>query len=313
MPNKPSRWLLIAAFAAIYLIWGSSYIGIHFAIQSLPPFLMTGIRFLLSGGVLIAWALLRGAPLPTRINWRAAAITGFLLFMLNNGGIVWAEANGAPTGIVAVLIATVPMWIVVLTWLKPGGTFPGSMVIGGLVFGFLGIILLFDPAGAAVNPIWIAVVLGAAFCWAFGSLYARSAPLPQSATLSTGMQLFAGGVFQMIASILTGDLASFDPTNVSAVSILAVVYLAIMSSVLAYSAFVWLMRVSTPTRVATYAYVNPVVAVLLGWLLANEPLTPRTIVAAAIIIASVIMINGSKGRSLPRLRLRSARIAKVAP
>ncbi len=299
--NRPSRWLMAAAFAAIYLIWGSSYISIHFAIQTIPPLLMTASRFLSSGLLLIGWALLRGTPRPTLREWRSAVIIGGFLFLLNNGSIVWAEGHGVPTGIVAVVVATVPMWMVLLTWLRRGGKYPGSVVIGGLALGFVGIILLISPDKADVNPVGVLAVTVGAFCWAFGSLYAKSASLPQSAALSTGMELFCGGVMQLACSLLSGELGQFNPAQVSASSLLATAYLAMVSSIIAYSAFAWLMRVSTPARVSTYAYVNPVVAVLLGWLLASEPLNPRTLVAAAIIIVSVILINGYKVKSLPRL------------
>jgi drug/metabolite transporter (DMT)-like permease len=315
--NQPSRWLLVAAFAAIYTIWGSSYIAIHFAIQTIPPFLMTGFRFASAGALLIVWARLRGTPLPTRANWRAAAIVGGIMFLINNSAIVWAEGHGIPSGIVAVVVATVPMWIVVLTWLKPGGAFPGSIVLAGLALGFVGIILLMPIArgeaigasNTAVSPFGVVIVLIGAFAWAYGSLYTKTAALPKSSILSIGMQLFCGGAMQLIISLLIGEMGQFDAAKVSMTSIVATVYLSIVSSIIAYSAFVWLMRVAAPTRVATYAYVNPVVAVFLGWLLASEPVTPRTLAAAAIIILAVVMINVYKGKSLPRLR--PARVAKV--
>ncbi|MEP7290898.1 MAG: EamA family transporter [Chloroflexota bacterium] len=317
--NPPSRWLLVAAFAAVYLIWGSSYLGIHFAIQTLPPFLMTGMRFVFAGALLFGWARLRGTPMPTRANWKAALISGGILFVLNNGAIVWAEGHGLPSGIAAVLIATLPMWIVLLTWLRPGGTFPGGIVIAGLIFGFIGILLLFDLQGNTLYLPGVVAVLFGAFAWAYGSLYAKNAPLPKSTALATGMQLLCGGLLQFAIAIPTGELASFDPAQVSTVSWLAMLYLAIVSSIIAYSAFAWLMRVTTPTKVSTYAYVNPVVAVFLGWWLANEPLTPRTLIAAAIIIGSVIMINGYKGKTplnrrfRQRLRRHRTEAVKVTP
>lgn len=312
MTNQPSRWLLVAAFAAIYLIWGSSYISIHFAIQTIPPFLMTGFRFASAGGLLIGWALLRGTPLPTRANWRAAAIVGGIMFLINNSAIVWAQGHGVSSGITAVLVATVPMWIVLLNWLKPGGVFPGSIVIAGLALGLAGIIILLNPdSQVTLNLVGAVVVLIGAFAWAYGSLYAKTAALPKSSFLSIGMQLFCGGAMQLFLSLVTGELNSFNPADVSTTSILATIYLAVVSSMIAYSAFVWLMRVAAPEKVATYAYVNPVVAVFLGWLLANEPLTPRTLIASAIIIASVVLITIYKGKSLPRLH--RAKVAKVVP
>jgi drug/metabolite transporter (DMT)-like permease len=301
--NPPSRALLVAAFAAVYIIWGTTYLAIHFAIETIPPFLMTGVRFLLAGGALFTWAKLSGAPMPTRANWRAAAISGFILFVLNNSLLVWAEGpGGLPSGIAAVLVATLPMWIVLLTWFRPGGTFPGGMVIAGLVVGFIGIVMLFNPDSASGNMIGVVAVIFASFFWAYGSLYAKNAPLPKSTTMATATQLLCGSAMQFALAIPTGELATLDLAKISGVSLLAMLYLGIASSIFAYSAFVWLMRVSTPTKVATYAYVNPVVAVFLGWLLASEELTPRTLIAAGVIIAAVVMINLSKGKSLPRLR-----------
>ena len=312
-PKPPSRWLLLVAFALVYTIWGSSYLGIHFAIQTLPPFLMTSMRFLLSGAALIGWARVRGAPWPTLRQWRYSAIIGAMLFLVNNAGIVWAESHGIPTGVAAVLIATLPMWMVVLTWLKPGGTYPGHLVIAGMVIGFVGIILLARPEqGSSLNPLGVASLLIAAFAWAYGSLYAKTAPLPKSQTLSTGAQLFCGGALQFVLSILTGELPQFHPAQVSTLSWLSMIYLAIVSSIIAYSAFVWLMKVSTPARVSTYAYVNPVIAVLLGWQLAGEQITAQTMIATAIIIVGVILINVAKAKRAPSSRPAEV-MAEVIP
>jgi drug/metabolite transporter (DMT)-like permease len=290
----------LAAFAAIYTIWGSSYIGIHYAIQTIPPFLMTGLRFLPAGLLMFGIARLRGAPMPTRTQWRSMIIAGFFLFLLNNSAIVWAEGHGVSTGIAAILIATTPMWIVFLNWLKPmgggRGVFPGSTVLTGLALGFLGIIVLINPADASFNVVGIVVVLFGAFAWSYGSLYAKHAPAPESGSMAVGMQLIAGGIMQLVCSAATGELATFNPAQVSLQSILATAYISIFSSIIAYRAFVWLMKVSDPAKVATYAYVNPVVAVFLGWLLLSEPITIRTIGAAAVINVAVIIINGYGNR-----------------
>jgi drug/metabolite transporter (DMT)-like permease len=312
--NRPSRWLTLLAFATVYIVWGTSYIGIRYAIQTIPPFLMTASRFLISGIVLIAWAKLRGVPWPTLIQWRSAAIVGFLLFVVNNGGIVWAEGHGIPSGVAAVLIATVPLWMVLLIWLRPGGSYPGHVVIGGLVLGFVGIILLASPDGASMNLVGVVVVLVAAFAWAYGSLYGKHAPQSQSPTLAIGAQLVCGGAVQLVLSLLTGELPKFDPAQVTAVSVLALLYLGIVSSVIAYSAFVWLMNVSDPAKVSTYAYVNPVVAVALGWVLLGEAVSARTIGATAIIILSVVIINGSKRKTkgVDAVRLAEIEVADAA-
>lgn len=313
---RPARWLILAAFACVYFIWGSSYIGIHFALDTLPPFIMSGGRFLLGGLLVIGWMRLRGAPLPSRIHWRSAIILGFLMFVLNNGGIVWAEYQGVPTGIVALLIATTPIWVVLLTWWR-GGERPTRRVSAGIFLGFIGAALLIGPANLisdqpfAVLP--TVVVLGCAFVWAFGSVYVKTAPLPESALMSTGMQLLAGGVMQMGLSAVTGELAAFNPAAVSAQSWIAMIYLAIFSSIIAFSAFIWLLRVESAARVSTYAYINPLIAVMLGWLLVGETLSPLMIVAAGVIVTSVILIisRGHIGRIIS-LRGRKPAVAKAA-
>lgn len=317
---RPARWLILAAFACVYFIWGSSYIGIHFALDTIPPFMMSGLRFVLGGGLLVSWMLLRGAPLPSRIHWRSAFFIGFIMFVVNNGGIVWAEYQGVPTGIVALLIATVPIWVVLFTWWSGGGR-PTRRVVAGILLGFIGVTLLIGPANLSSDqPFAILptlVVLGCGCAWAFGSVYIKTAPLPESALMSTGMQLLAGGVMQMGLALLTGELAAFDPAAVSVTSWFAMVYLAIFSSIIAFSAFIWLMRVEPAERVATYAYVNPVIAVLLGWLLAGETLSPLMIVAAGVIVASVILIisRGRIGRIIwlrSRKRGNNPAVAKAA-
>jgi drug/metabolite transporter (DMT)-like permease len=223
-------------------------------------------------------------------------IAGFFLFLLNNSAIVWAEGHGVSTGIAAIIIATTPMWIVFLNWLKPmgggSGVFPGGGVLAGLALGFVGIIVLIDPGDVSFNLVGVLVVLFGAFTWSYGSLYAKSAPSPESGSMAAGMQLISGGIMQLMCSVATGELATFNPAQVSLQSALATAYISIFSSIIAYRAFVWLMKVADPAKVATYAYVNPVVAVLLGWLLLGEPITPRTIAAAAVIIVAVIIING---------------------
>ncbi|HVU09778.1 MAG TPA: EamA family transporter [Phototrophicaceae bacterium] len=300
-PNRPARWLLLLAFAMIYTVWGSTYLAIHFAIQTIPPFMMTGTRFFAAGVILFSFAKLRGAAWPSLKQWRSAAIIGFFLFLVNNGSIVWSEGHGVPTGIAAVLIATLPMWMVLLLWLKPGGKYPGGVVIAGIVIGFIGIILLADTDATTVNPVGVVALLIGSLAWAFGSLYSKSAPLPQSAAQANGMELLCGGTFQYILSILVGEPAALHVAQIAPLSLLGLGYLAIVSSVFTFSAYMWLIRVSKPAIVATYAYVNPVFAVLLGWLLAGEAVTPRTLIAAAIIIIAVIVVNVSQSRRQVRV------------
>ena len=298
--TRPPRALIWAAFATIYIVWGTSYLGISVAIQTIPPFVMSGARFLLAGGLLFAFARSAWgghAAMPTRREWMGAAVAGFLLFVANNGLIVWAEAHGVPTGVVALLIGTTPMWMVLLNWVRIGAR-PSPMTWAGLVLGLIGVGLLVNvsqqPGGTTL--LGAAIVIMAAFFWSLGSLYARGAALPRSPWMSTSIQLLWGGIFQTILAVLSGELAAFQLSQMSAASFVAMLYLAIVSSTIAFSAFTWLMRVAEPARVATYAYVNPMIAFVLGWLLLGEPITPRTVLAAAVIVLAVFLILRAQSR-----------------
>jgi drug/metabolite transporter (DMT)-like permease len=262
---------------------------------------MSATRFLLAGGFVLVWSLTRGAPRPTRAQWRSAFIAGLLLFVLNNSLLVGAEHGGLPSGIAALLIATTPMWIVLLNWFRPGGERPGISVFAGLALGTLGIVLLVNPGNTVgVDPIGALMVIGAALCWSIGSMYARGAGLPTNTGVSIGMQLLTGGLMQAVLAVVSGEVAHFDPSKVTLLSVASLTYLGIMSSIIAFTAFTWLMRVTSPSRVATYAYVNPVVAVFLGWALNNEPLQPRTVIAAVIIVLAVVLITREKGRAVAK-------------
>jgi drug/metabolite transporter (DMT)-like permease len=285
---------LIAAFGAVYVIWGSTYLAIRFAIETLPPFLMAAVRFITAGVVLYAWARLRGTARPTREQWISSIIVGLLLLLGGNGGVVWAEQH-VPSGVAALLVAVVPAWMVLLDWLRPGGTRPGNQVVAGLALGFAGVALLAGPGslmgGQPIHPAGAGVLVLASLSWAIGSIYSRHAKRPSTATIATAMQMTAGGVGLLLAGLLAGEAASFEPTAVSARSILAVLYLIVFGSFIGFTAYAWLLRATTPARVSTYAYVNPVVAVLLGWALAGEALTGRMLVAAAVIVTGVALIT----------------------
>lgn len=286
------RWKIIAAFAAVYIIWGSTYLGIRFAIETLPPFLMAGTRFLIAGTILYTWRRLSGSVGPVRVHWRSAAIIGGLMLLGGNGGVTWGEQHIA-SGLAALLVATVPIWIAALDWLRPGGTRPDGPVIAGLLLGFVGILLLVGPGnlggGEGNYTLGTLAVLGAAFSWALGSLYSKRAPLPGDALQGIGMEMLAGGVWLWLAGTLAGEWGQLNLGAISLRSGLALAYLTLFGSLVGFTAYVWLLRVVSPARAATYAYVNPVVAVFLGWALAGEELTPLTLVAAAVIIAGVVI------------------------
>lgn len=316
----PPRAAVLAAFAAVYLIWGSTYLAILFAIETLPPFLMAATRFLVAGALLYGWMRWRGAERPDARQWRAAVVVGGLLLFGGNGLVVWAE-QWVPSGVAALLVATVPFWMVMLEWARPGGARPGAGVLLGLLLGFGGIALLIGPgewAGGGVHLPGALALLLASFSWATGSIYSRGAPLPASPLLATSMQMLAGGGLLLAAGTLLGEWGRVELGAVSVRSAAALLYLIVFGSLVGFSAYVWLLRVSTPARVSTYAYVNPVVAVLLGWALAGEALTARVVVAVAVIVGAVAVITtrrarprvaahaGAGGRALRRRRRLAA-------
>lgn len=295
--EKPPRALVIAAFAAVYLIWGSTYLAIRFSVETLPPLLSSGARWLIAGGLLYAWVRLRGTPAPSLKQWLPTAIVGALVLVGGNGGVVWAE-QFVPSGLAALLVATVPLWMALLQWAGRGGARPTGRLALGLIMGFGGVGLLVSPAdlvgGGRVEPLGAAVLLFASFSWALGSLYSRNARLPRAPLLATAMQMLSGGFFQALIGLGMGELSRFDPSSVAPRSVVALGYLIVFGSLVGFSAYIWLLRVSTPALVSTYAYVNPVIAVLLGWALAGEPLTLRVIVAAGIILAAVMLIGSHR-------------------
>jgi drug/metabolite transporter (DMT)-like permease len=289
---------VLTAFGAVYVIWGSTYLAIRYAIETLPPFLMAGVRFLLAGAILYAWSM-RGTPRnPTREEWRAAAIIGGLLLLGGNGAVVWAEQT-VPSGIAALLVAVTPCWIVLLDWLWHRGRRPGPLTVIGLVLGVVGIVLLVGPeslrGNGSIAPAGLAALMFGSLTWSIGSIYSKRAPTAPGALLSTGMQMLCGGALLLVASFIVGEPAEFDIARVSLRSVLALLYLMIFGALIGYSAYVWLLRVARPARVATYAYVNPLVAVLLGWLVAGESLTMRMGMAAVVIVAGVAMITVEQG------------------
>jgi drug/metabolite transporter (DMT)-like permease len=292
---------IVAAFAVVYVVWGSTYLAIRFALETLPGFAMAGVRFLVAGAIVYAWARARGVPRPTAVEWRSAAIVGALLLLGGNGAVVWAERTVA-SGPAALLIATMPLWVVLLEWARPGGSRPGLVVLGGLFFGFIGLAVLIDPVGAlasgSLDPRGALVLVAGSLSWSIGSTLAPRLGLPRSLLLATAMEMIAGGVLLLGLAAVTGELAQVDLAAASMRSIVSFVYLVVFGSILAFNAFVYLLQVQPPARVATYAYVNPVVAVFLGWLLAGEPVDARVVTATAIIVAAVAMVT--LGRSTPR-------------
>jgi drug/metabolite transporter (DMT)-like permease len=288
------RGMLLAAFAALYLVWGSTYLAIRYAIDTLPPFLMAGARFVVAGAILYLWARARGAGRPPAIHWRSAAIVGGFLLLGGNAGVVWAELR-VPTGLAALLVATVPLWMVILDALRPGGRRPSGRVILGVGLGLAGVALLVGrgqfAGGGAVDPLGALALVLASLAWAIGSLYSKTAKLPTSPLLATGMEMLSGGALLLVAGTLTGEWATIDLAHVTLRSWLALGYLVTFGSLIGFTAYIYVLARTTPAMATTYAFVNPVVAVFLGWAFAGEPVSARTLIAAAVIVAAVVVIT----------------------
>jgi drug/metabolite transporter (DMT)-like permease len=287
---KPGEIAL--AFAAVYILWGSTYLAIRFGVETIPPFLLAGVRHLTAGALLYAWLRLRGTPRPQRRHWRSAAIIGGLMLLGGNGLVTWAEQR-VPSGLAALIVASVPIWMTLLDALQHRQR-PHGVVLLGLALGLAGLGLLVAPGslgGAGhVDPLGAAALLMAALFWAIGSLYSRRAALPSSTLLATAIEMIAGGALLLLVSAASREWAGFALSAVSARSVAALAYLIVAGSLLGFTAYIFLLGATTPARVSTYAYVNPVVAVFLGWALAGEPITARMLVAAAVIVASVALI-----------------------
>ena len=295
--SHASRAQIIAAFASIYLVWGSTYLAIRYAIETIPPFIMGGVRFLISGAMLYLWARSRGAPRPTRLHWRNAIIAGGFLLLGGNGAVMWAE-QFVPSGLTALLVSILPFWLVITEWVRPPRRRPSAAVPVGLVLGFIGIIVLVGPSGVGghgdVSPIGALVLILGSLSWAIGSFWSRDAKLPESGLLTTGMEMLGGGTLLLIVGVLTREFSGFDVHSVSKVSAVGLLYLISFGSLIGFTSYIWLLDKVSPARLGTYAYVNPIVAVLLGWAIAGERLSIRTGIAAAIVICAVALITTAR-------------------
>lgn len=294
------RSYVFAAFAAVYIVWGSTYLAIRYAVETIPPFLMVGTRFLVSGVLLYGWARLRGAPHPTRLQWRDAAITGVLLLCCGNGAISWAEQR-VPSGLAALLVAVVPLWMVVIDWVRPRGERPTTTVILGVVVGLGGLVVLVGPGEltghGTVDATAAIILVLASLAWAAGSVYNRYGSLPDSPAMSTGLQMVSGSVVLIAMGAFTGEIPALQIHHISPASWVGWIYLVTFGGLVGFTAYIYLLQAVTPAKASTYAYVNPVVAVFLGWAIAGEPVTSQTLLAAAIILGGVAMISLSQART----------------
>jgi drug/metabolite transporter (DMT)-like permease len=287
-----SRVKIVLAFGVIYIIWGSTYLAIKVGVETIPPFWMAGVRFLLAGSILYTFMRLRGTPPPHRKHWLAAAGVGALLLVGGNASLVWAEQR-VPSGMAATILAMIPLWMVLLDSFRKGGPKLTGRVAGGLVIGLAGVGILVGPArlwgSSRVDILGAMVLVFSAFCWAVGSLYSRGAHLPPSPFLASAMQMLAGGAML----IVLGLLVESDQLHWRAISLRSttgLLYLVAFGSLLSFTAYICLLRVVSTSRVATYGYVNPAVAVFLGWAFGGEPISARELLATAIIIGAVALI-----------------------
>ena len=281
---------LAAALGLVYVVWGSTYLGIAVAERGLPPLLMLSIRFLVAGALLYAWAHRRGevaAERPGRRQWGAAALVGGLLLVVETGALAFAEKHVA-TGLAALVVACVPLFMAVLDRAFFGVRIP-LLAGAGILAGLAGVALL-AGGGGTIDPLWTLVLLGGAVSWAAGSAYARVAPLPKTSVLSAGMQMLTAGAMLAVLATATGELGRVHPSAVSLTSVGSIAYLVGFGSILAYTAYGWLLKNAATPLLSTYAYVNPAVAVLLGWAFAGERLAARELVAGLVILSSVALI-----------------------
>ena len=285
--------LMVLAFAALYFIWGSTYLAIAIAIETMPPLSMLGFRFGVAGLIMFGFLMWRGAMWPTPAQWRAAFLVGTLMLCFGTGSAAIAMQYIA-SGLTALIITTVPLWMVLMDWLWKGGPRPSPAFFGGFLLGLLGVFLLIDPQtyvdGLQMSALAMLGVVFGAMCWSAGSIHGKSADLPDDPFMSTAIQMFAGGVALVVAGWLTGEEVSLGVELFSSRSLVAWLYLLVFGSFIAFSAYIWLMRNTTPARVSTYAYVNPVVAMYLGWAFNNEPITSRILIASMLLITAVVIV-----------------------
>jgi drug/metabolite transporter (DMT)-like permease len=297
---KASRTAILLAFAAVYVVWGSTYLAMRFAVESLPPFLMAGTRFTTAGAVAYAWARWRSAPRPTRADVTAATVAGALMLLGGNGGVVWAVRT-VPSGLTALLVATVPLWMALLDWLRPGGQRPHALTVVSLLLGMAGLALLVGTRGPVSQgdvPLAGAIVLVlASLSWAVGSLYVSKRKSQTPFLVIAAVQMMAGGGLLLLAGVVSGEAAQLDASRFTGRSVLAVLYLILCGSMIGYVTYGWLLTVVRPALVSTYAFVNPVVAVLLGYALAGETLSARALVAGGVIVAAVALMIAARPRA----------------
>jgi drug/metabolite transporter (DMT)-like permease len=297
--KEPSRILIIASFAALYLVWGSTYLAIIIGVAELPPFFFAGLRFLLAGLILLAFCRYKRQQLPNRRSLQRISISGIIMLSIGTGSVFWVEQY-IPSGLSAIIVATLPLWLVLIDRRQWNFHFRNPWIIAGILIGFAGVLLLFGDknifhlGGDPLIIISVFVLMAGTMCWAMGSIYSKYAKVEGAPAIRAAIQMTAAGLFSLLLSGVTGEWGRLDLGNISAKSIWALVYLILIGSVITYMAYIWLLSVRPASQVGTYAYVNPVVAVFLGWFFAKEPLTWQQVIALIVILTGVILVNLAK-------------------
>ncbi len=294
-----NRWKRLLAFASIYLIWGSTYLAIRYGIESFAPLRMMGTRSLIAGSVLYLWGRRQSTERVTAAHWRSAFLLGALFFLGGHGGLAWAEKR-IPSGVASLLVTTIPIWLALFE-IALGRIRLTARLVLGLALGVGGVLFLTEPSellpGESIDVFAAVVVLLGDVSWAIGTILSRRIALPGSSILSSGMNLLAGGTLLLLVSFLGGETA--PSAGISLRSLLAVSYLIVFGSIVAFAAYMWLLRVETASKVGTYAFVNPGIAVFLGWLLGGEALSGRILLATALMVSGVAILVTSKEEKSP--------------
>ncbi|MBD1208433.1 MAG: EamA family transporter [Ignavibacteria bacterium] len=298
--QRSSRTTFYIAFSAVCLIWGSTYLGVRFAIETLPPLLMAGVRFTIAGCIMFAWARASGSAMPSWQEWRSASIVGAMLVTFCNGAFTLAMGR-VPSSLGALVATSLPIWMVLLDWLRPEGKRPTGGVMIGIALGFSGIVVLVQPwhyfmqsaNDASSHPldfIGFVLMFFGTIAWAVGSIYARHANLPATPRMTTAIELLSGGVIMLVIALFAGEASQIHPDKISLKSFTAFLYLIVFGSIAAFSAYTWLLQNVSAALASSYTYVNPVIAMLLGATLGGESITANMIAAMIVIMMAVGMI-----------------------
>jgi drug/metabolite transporter (DMT)-like permease len=290
--TQPRLWKVLLAFAIIYFVWGSTYLAVRVGVREVPPFLLAGVRFVIAGVVLYTWTRTQGTPSPTRREWRGVLFMSTLIFVFDYGLLFWAETR-VPSGVAAVVMAIIPGFMVLFEIIFLGTQRLTARLALALLLGVAGVAVLVarsaNLGGAPVDALGAAALVFASINWSIASVLSRKLPLPSAKVMSSGAQMLAGGVMLTIVSALLGEFRGFHIQAVSREAWLALVYLIVAGSIVGFTAYIWLLHHESPTKVGTYAYVNPVVAVVIGYFLGGEALGPRTLVGTLLVLVSVVV------------------------